>query len=229
MAALEELGNPQTKKTWLAHGATGALFGVKIGDMKGLLKKIRGEQELALELYASGNLDAMYLAGLVADGAKMSRKELEGWVRDARWSALSEYTVPWVACESPYARELALRWIDAKKEPVAAAGWNTYSGLVSTRADEELDLAEIQDLLARVERGIGAAPNRVKYCMNGFVIAVGAGVKPLLAKAKVTAKKLGTVAVDMGDTDCRVPVALATIQKIEGLGRVGMKRKTMKC
>ena len=229
MAALEKLGNAQTKKTWLAHGATGALFGVKIGDMKGIVKKIKGEQELALGLYESGNLDAMYLAGLVADGAKMSRKELEGWVRGARWQMISEYTVPWVAAESPHARELACKWIESKKEHVAAAGWNTYSGLVSLRPDPELDLEEIEALLGRVEREIGSVPERVRYCMNGFVIAVGSAVKQLLAKAKATAKKLGKVQVDMGDRECRVPDALATLQKIESMGRVGKKRKTMKC
>lgn len=65
--------------------------------------------------------------------------------------------------------------------------------------------------------------------MNGFVIAVGAAVKPLLAKAKATAKRLGVVAVDVGDTACKVPSALATIEKMESMGRVGVKRKTMKC
>jgi 3-methyladenine DNA glycosylase AlkD len=229
MAALEKLGNPQTRKTWLAHGATGELFGVKIGDMKGLLKKLKGQQELALDLYASGNLDAMYLAGLVADGAKMSRKELETWARDARWNMLSEYTVPWVACESAHARELACKWIDSRKEHVAAAGWNTYSGIVSVRPDAELDLAEIEGLLARVEREIGAAPNRVRYCMNGFVIAVGSAVKPLLSKARATAKRIGKVQVDMGDTACKVPDAVAVIAKIASMGRAGQKRKTMKC
>ena len=228
MAALEKLGNAQTKKTWLAHGATGELFGVKIGDMKGLLKKIKGNQALALELYASGNLDAMYLAGLVVDGAQMTKKELEGWVRDARWQMLSEYIVPWVTCESPHARELAMKWMESKKEPIAA-GWNTYSGLVSTRPDDELDKNEIEELLGRVEREVHSAQNRVRYCMNGFVMAVGSGMKPLLAKAKATAKKIGTVEVDMGGTACKVPDALAMIQKIEGLGRVGKKRATMKC
>lgn len=229
MAALEKLGNEQTRKTWLTHGATGDLFGVRIGDMKGLLKKIRGRQELALELYGTGNLDAMYLAGLAADGAQMSKRELEAWARDARWGMISEYTVPWVACESPLARELALKWIDAKKEHVARAGWNTYSGIVSTRADDELALEEIEGLLGRVERDIGRAPNRVRYCMNGFVIAVGASVKPLLARARAAAKKIGKVEVDMGDTECRVPDALATLKKIESMGRIGKKRKTMKC
>ena len=229
MAALEKLGNAQTKKTWLAHGATGALFGVRIGDMKVLLKKIKGRQDLALGLYESGNLDAMYLAGLVAAGAKMSKKELESWVRDARWGMISEYTVPWVAAESPHARELARKWIESKKENIASAGWNTYSAVVSVRPDPELDLEEIGALLGRVEREIGSAPNRVRYCMNGFVIAVGSAVKPLLSKAKATARKLGKVQVDMGDTECKVPDAVAVLQKNESMGRIGKKRKTMKC
>ncbi len=229
MAALEKLGNAQTKKTWTAHGASGDFFGVKIGDMKGIVKKIKGRQDLALDLYGTGNLDAMYLAGLVADGARMSKKELEGWAKAARWGMISEYTVPWVAAESPHAQELALKWMDAKDEKVAGAGWNTYSGIVSVRPDAELDLAEIEGLLKRVAKEIGKAPNRVKYCMNGFVIAVGGAVKPLLAKAKAAAKALGKVEVDMGDTACKVPPALATIEKIESMGRVGLKRKTMKC
>jgi 3-methyladenine DNA glycosylase AlkD len=229
MAELEKLGNETTKKTWLRHGATEPLFGVKIGDMKGLLKKLKGRQDLALELYATGNLDAMYFAGLLADGAQMSKKELESWAKAARWQMIAEYTVPWVAAEHPDARAIALKWMDAKQEPVACAGWNTYSGIVSMRPDSELDLAEIESLLERITKEIDGAKNRVRYCMNGFVMAVGAAVKPLLAKAKATAKKLGKVEVDFGDTACKMPVALETIEKIEKLGKVGQKRKTMKC
>ncbi|MCC6783997.1 MAG: DNA alkylation repair protein [Planctomycetes bacterium] len=229
MAALEKLGNAQTKKTWLTHGANGDFFGVKIGDMKPIVKKLKGRQDVALELYASGNLDAMYLAGLVADGAAMSKKELETWVKAARWQMISEYTVPWVTAESAHAREFATKWIDSKSESIAAAGWNTWSGIVSTRDDAELDLAEIEALLLRVQKEIGTAKNRVRYCMNGFVMAVGSAVKPLLGKAKAVAKAIGKVEVDMGGTACKVPLATEMIAKIESMGRVGKKRKTMKC
>ncbi len=229
MSALQKLGSAQTRKTWTRHGATGEFYGVKIGDMKGLLNKLKGRQDVALELYKSGNLDAMYLAGLVADGARMTRKDLDSWAKDARWSTISESTVPWVASENPEARELALSWIDSKKEHVAAAGWNTYAGIVSVRSDADLDLKEIEKLLARVEKEIGKASGRVRYCMNGFVMAVGTAVKPLLSKAKATARKIGKVEVDMGETDCRVPVALEMLEKIEAMGRIGLKRKTMKC
>ena len=37
------------------------------------------------------------------------------------------------------------------------------------------------------------------------------------------------VEVDMGETSCKVPLAQDMIAKIESMGRVGAKRKTMKC
>ena len=73
------------------------------------------------------------------------------------------------------------------------------------------------------------APNRVRYQMNSFIISVGSYVKPLLAKAKAAAKKVGPVEVDMGDTACKTPLATDYIAKIEKMGRVGNKRKTLKC
>jgi 3-methyladenine DNA glycosylase AlkD len=229
MTRLERLGNAQQRKTYARHGAEGPVFGVKIGDLKTVAKKLKGEQDLALALYDTGNLDAMYLAGLVADGSRMSKKELEGWAGGARWSMISEYTVAWVAAESPHGRELALKWMKSPKEHVACAGWNTYSGWMAIHPDAELDLKEIEGLLGRVEKEIHDAPNRVRYCMNSFVIAVGSAVKPLLAKAKATARKIGVVEVDVGDTDCKVPSAVDMLAKLESMGRIGQKRKTVKC
>ncbi|TAH37012.1 MAG: DNA alkylation repair protein [Planctomycetota bacterium] len=229
MTELERRGSEQTRKIYRNQGVQCAMYGVKIGDLKVIAKKIKGDQALALELFRTGNMDAMYLAGLVANGGKMSRKELEGWARAASSPMIAEYTVAWVASESPHARELALEWIDSSMESMACAGWNTYSALLAVRPDSELDLDEIEGLLRRVEKGIHKAPNRVRYCMNNFVIAVGGSVKPLLAKAKAVAKRIGKVEVDMGKTACEVPPAFDTIAKIESMGRVGTKRKTAKC
>ena len=108
-------------------------------------------------------------------------------------------------------------------------GWSTYAGLLSLQADEDLDLKEIEGLLGRIATEIGAVPNRVKYTMNIFVIAVGSYVKPLLQQAKAIAKQIGAVKVDMGETECKVPLATAYIEKIEKMGRVGKKRKTLRC
>ncbi len=229
MSELAKKGSAQTCKTYARHGAPAEMFGVKIGDLKAIAKQMKGQQALAYELYATGNSDAMYLAGLVADGRQMTKKQLDAWVKAAGWYLLSEYTVPWVAAESPHGRDMAIKWIDAKKPSIAACGWATYASWISVRPDDELDLPEIQGLLERIAVEIHQAPNRVRYTMNGFVIAVGAYVKPLLKQAKSTAKKIGQVNVDMGDTACQVPLAAAYIQKIERMGRIGKKRKTTKC
>ena len=231
MAELKKKGTAQTRKIYARHGmATENMFGVNISDLKVILKKLKGEQELALGLFDTGNVDAMYLAGLLADGSKMSRKELIGWAQKAvGLRMIAECTVPWVAAENENARELALEWMKSKKESVAATGWNTYSGMLATRNDSELDLAEIEALLNTVVKGIGGAQNRERYTMNNFVISVGAYVKPLLKQAKQAAKQLGNVSVDVGETACKIPVATDYLAKIEKMGRVGKKKATCKC
>jgi hypothetical protein len=134
-----------------------------------------------------------------------------------------------VAVENAHARDLAMQWIRSKKEHIASSGWCTYSGLVATRPDQALDLAEIEGLLNAVVAGIKKAPTRVAYTMNGFVIAVGSYVRPLSKQAQSTARQIGVVSVEMGDTACRVPLATASIEKVETAGRVGQKRKTIRC
>lgn len=229
LAELKKKGSEQTRKTYARHGIDVPMFGVSVADLKTIAKQIKGNQALALELYDSGNYDAMYLAGMVANGSQMSKKQLEHWAKSTTCEALCGSIVPAVVVESPHARELALKWIDSKKAPIAVIGWATYSGIVATTPDDELDLKEIEGLLDRVVAGVDKAPNKVRYMMNAFVIAVGGYVKPLLKAAKQAARDLGAVWVDMGDTACKVPLATAYIEKIESMDRVGKKRKTMKC
>jgi 3-methyladenine DNA glycosylase AlkD len=229
LTELKKRGDAQTRKTYARHGAPSGTFGVKIADLKMIAKKIKGNQSLACKLYETGNADAMYLAGIVADGSAMSKRQLESWAQGATWHMLSEYTVPGVAVESPYARDLAMKWIRSKKESIASGGWCTYAGIIATRPDEKLDLTEIEELLHHIVNHIHAAPNQVRYTMNAFVIAVGTYIQPLLKQAKAAAKNIGAVSVDMGDTACKVPLASTYIEKVETAGRVGKKRKTIKC
>ena len=229
MAELKSLGTAQTKKTLIRHGVQEPLFGVKIGDMKPIVKRARNDNALALALYDTGNYDAMYLAGLVADPKAMTKANIQKWAKTATSEALCNFTVPWVAAESPYGWELAAEWIESPKEAVAVAGWAVYSGLVALVPDDELDLKLLEKLIVRVKAKIKTAPNRVKYCMNTFIISVGGYVAPLTAKAKAAAKAIGKVEVDMGDTECKVPDAIPYIEKMEARGTPGTKRKTVRC
>jgi hypothetical protein len=229
MRELEKLGDAQTRKTFLRHGCNAPSFGVKVADLKVLVKKIGKDTKVAKELYKTGNADAQYLAGLIANGAMLRRSELQQWARTASWHMVSEYTVPWVASEHPDGWEMALAWIDSPEESVASSGWSTLAGMVAVRPDAELDLDGMKKLLVRVTEEIHGAPNRVRSTMNGFVIAVGSSCLPLARQAMSAAKAIGDVSVDVGDSACKVPLASEYIEKAIARSGPGRKRKTLRC
>jgi 3-methyladenine DNA glycosylase AlkD len=231
LSTLKAKGKESTRKIYSRHGMPAdRVYGVSVADLKLIAKTIKGQQALALDLYATGIMDAMYLAGMVADGAQMTRKQLNEWADGAaEMQMIAEYTVPWVAVENDLGRELAIEWMQSKKERVAAAGWCTYSGLVTVKPDAALDLKEMEGLLKTIVEKIHTAPNRVRQTMNNFVIAVGAYVLPLNKQARAAANKIGVVTVDMGETACKVPLAADSIRKAEAAGKLGKKKKTIRC
>lgn len=229
MKQLEEYGDVNTKKTLMNHGAREPLFGVKVADLKKILKKTKKNHELSLELYKTGNSDAMYLAGLMADEKRITKEQLEEWIDKAYWSYLSEYAVPWVASETEFGFQLGLNWIESKEDRIASAGWSTLSSYAGVNDDEKLDIEAYGKLLDRVALEIHGAKNRAKYTMNVFVISVGSFIRELNDKAIETAEKIGTVTVDMGGTACKVPFAKDYLKKVAEMGKVGKKRKSARC
>lgn len=229
MEKLAEMGTEQTKKTFLRHGAREPLFGVKVGDLKKLLKYIKKDQELVLALYNTGNYDAMYLAGLCVNPKLMNKATLQDWAEKAYCHVLAEYTVAGAAAESNFALELAREWIEAEEETIAACGWSTYANYISIINDDDLNLDEIRGLLNRVENTIHSERNRVRYVMNLFVICAGSFIKPVHGDAMRVASTIGKVHVNVGNTACKVPVATDYIKKVEQKGKIGVKKKTCIC
>jgi 3-methyladenine DNA glycosylase AlkD len=229
LAEIKPLGSDSYKRVIFKHGVREPCFGVKISDLQKIVKRIKKDYQLALDLYDTGNYDAMYLAGLIADDARMTKKDLKHWVSKAYCRGLSSATVPWVAAGSPHGWELALEWIDSDVPLTAVAGWATLGSLVSIKDDAELDLATLKRLLQRVQKSIHEAPDLVRYQMNSFVIAVGCYVASLTDAAIKTAEKIGPVVADLGDNSCQVPSAPDYIRKLQDRGTIGKKRKSAKC
>ncbi len=226
---LRPLGSDGYKRVLRNHGIPEPFFGVKIEELKKYQKRIKKDYQLALDLYDTGNYDAMYLAGLIADDANMTREDLQGWLDKSNCDAIRVITLAWVAAGSPHAWELALEWIESQDEGAAAAGWSTLSSLVSIKNDSDLDLDALKALLQRIGDTIHEQPNRVRYYMNGVVIALGCYVAPLTEMAVQAGIKIGAVTVDMGNTACKVPFAPDYIEKVRQRGSIGKKRKTAKC
>ncbi|MDO9512934.1 MAG: DNA alkylation repair protein [Bacteroidales bacterium] len=228
MTLLESYGNEQTKRIFKNHGAQEPIFGVKLGDLKILLKKTKKDHELALKLFETGNSDAMYQACLMADEKKVSMVELDAWANTSNWFMISEYGIAGLTAESSHAYVLAMKWIESEKELVASVGWSTLSGIISISGNEIVSEKEIEGLIQRIENTIHSSPNRVRYAMNAFVISVGSYIDNLSAITIEAALRIGKVDVKMGSTSCKVPFAPQYIEKTRSKGDIKF-RKTARC
>ncbi len=226
---LELLGSERTKKVYMQQGAREPLFGVATGAMKPIVRKIKINQALAEELYATGNYDAMYLAGMIADPKAMTEADFDRWMQSAYFYMISDFIVAVTLAETDFAQAVSNRWIATGKELYVSAGYSCYCWLLGNRRDEEFDREKLDIMLETVEKTIHSSPGRTKYAMNNFVSTVGVSYIPLHEKAVSVANTIGTVEVFRGKTKCSVPVAASEIQKAVDKGRLGFKRKNVRC
>lgn len=229
MEFLESKGSEQIRKIYTNHGASSNMFGVKVGDMKVVQKKVKINHSLAMELYATNNSDAQYLAGLIANPGKFTEADFNSWAENATWYMVSEYALAWNLAESPLCMEICKKWIDSDNPRFQEAGWAALSSHVGITPDDILDLDYFETLIDRIVKKIHTAPNRVRYTMNGFLIALGGSVASLTEKCIDAGRKIGKVEVYMGNTSCQVPVIEPYLRNMEARGRIGKRKKSAKC
>lgn len=229
MQELEALGKERTKKIYMSNGAHEPLFGVATGAMKPMAKKIKINQPLAEELYATGNYDAMYFAGIIADPKAMTASDFNRWMDDAYFYMLSDYVVAVTLSESDIAQEVADQWIASGDELRMSAGWSCYCWLLGNRKDNAFSESKISNMLDMVKNTIHESPERTKSSMNNFIYTVGISYLPGHEKAVETAKEVGIVEVKRENKKSSFLNALENIQKEIDRGRLGFKRKYVRC
>jgi len=229
MQELEALGKERTKKIYISNGAHEPLFGVATGAMKPIAKKIKINQPLAEELYATGNYDAMYFAGIIADPKAMAESDFDRWMDTAYFYMLSDYVVAVTLSESDIAQDVADKWMASGEELRMSGGWSCYCWLLGNRKDQEFSECKISEMLDRVKNTIHDSPERTKSAMNNFLYTVGISYLPLHEKAVETAKEIGIVEVKRDTKKSSFLNAYESIQKEIDRGKLGFKRKYVRC
>lgn len=230
MQELEALGKERLKKMYMSNGAREPLFGVATGEMKPLFRKIKINQPLAEQLYATGNYDAMYFAGIIADPKAMTAADFDRWIDSAYFYMLSDFVVAVTLAEAPIAQDVADAWIASDDELKRSAGWNCYCWLIGNRPDGEFSKQRLEGLLKLAAESIREAPERAKYAMNQFIYTVGISYLPLHDKAMETALALGPVEVVAASKGkSKYLNAADTIRKAVDKSQLGFKRKHVRC
>lgn len=229
MQELEGLGKERLKKMYVSNGAHEPLFGVATGEMKPIAKKIKINQSLAEQLYATGNYDAMYFAGIIADPKAMTEEDFDRWLDTAYFYMLSDYVVAVTLSEADIAQEVADKWIASGEELRMSAGWSCYCWLLGSRSDSEFSKEKIATMLEIVETTIHDSPERAKSAMNNFIYTVAVSYMPLHDMAVETAKAIGPVELNQGKKKSKILLASENIQKAVDRGGLGFKRKYVRC
>ncbi|MCM2979950.1 DNA alkylation repair protein [Niallia circulans] len=229
MQELEALGKERTKKIYMGNGAQEPVFGVATGAMKPLSRMIKKDQALAEELYATGNYDAMYFAGIICDPKSMTEEDFERWIDAAYFYMVSDFIVAVSLAETDFAQAVADKWIESGEEFRMSAGWSCYCWLLGNRKDEEFSETKLASMLNQVENTIHQAPDIVKSSMNNFIATVAISYVSLHEMAVETARAVGSVEIKKGKKKSTTSIVSDRIQKELDRGMLGFKRKYVRC
>ncbi len=211
MAALEAAGTAQARKTYTRHGATGPMFGTSFATLKGLMKRIDVDHELALALWETGNFDARNLAMKIVDSTRMGPDDLDRWAREASTALGCGGYAAALPSEGPLGTLKAREWLASADPALRGAAWSLVGQLAFR--DEATPDAFFAALLDQIAGTIHTAPNDERAGMNRAVITIGCRNADMRALALAAAKRIGAVDVDHGDTACETPDAQAAIEK----------------
>jgi 3-methyladenine DNA glycosylase AlkD len=184
---LKSLGDESVRKQNAKWGAGDNQFGVQRGDLRKLANKIKTNHELALSLWKTGNIDAQFLATLLMKASQLSADELDRMVRSITFAWVAEWLHSYVVKEHADKETLRQKWMADGDRWAARAGWQLTAGRVA-KSPEGLDL---EALLDRIEKEMGAAAPEVQWTMNMCLAHIGIHVPKLRKRAIAIGEKLG--------------------------------------
>lgn len=166
MAELAKLEDPRAREVNERHGDD---HGVNLSKLRAIAKRLKTQQDLARELWATGDTAARLLALLVCRPKAFGRAELDAMLREARAAKVQDWLVNYVVKKGPHAEDLRVAWLADPDAVVAAAGWALTSERVA-KAPEGLDLPGLLDV---IEAEMKDAPDRLQWAMNTCLAQIG--------------------------------------------------------
>ncbi|RFU21576.1 DNA alkylation repair protein [Geodermatophilus marinus] len=166
MAELAALEDPRIREVNERHGDD---HGVNLGALRALAKRLKTQQDLARDLWATGESAARLLAILICRPKAFEREELDAMLRQARTPKVHDWLVSYVVARSPHAEELRRAWSADPDPVVASAGW----ALTTARVARKPDGLDLPGLLDVIEAEMKGAPDRLQWAMNHCLAQIG--------------------------------------------------------
>jgi 3-methyladenine DNA glycosylase AlkD len=205
---LQAIGSAKVRAQNAKSGAGDNQFGVSLGDIRALAKKIRTDHPLALCLWETGNVDAQFLATLLMEPKKLSAKELDRMVRSLSFVRVADWLNAYVVRQHPDKEALRQKWMAAADRWAARAGWD----LTAERVAKSPDGIDLPALLARIESEMASAAPEVQWTMNNTLAAIGIHFPEHRKRAIAIGEKVGIYRDYPVSKGCTSPFAPIWIQ-----------------
>ncbi|MFH8377981.1 DNA alkylation repair protein [Streptomyces cyaneofuscatus] len=207
MAELAGLDDPKMRAVNERHGDD---HGVHLGKMRALAKRLKTQQDLARELWATDDTAARLLAILISRPKAYGRDELDTMLREARAPKAHDWLVNYVVKKSPHAEELRLAWTEDPDPVVASAGW----ALTTERVAKKPGGLDLDGLLDTVEAEMKDAPDRLQWAMNHCLAQIGIEHPEHRARAVAIGERLEVLKDYPTPPNCTSPFAPAWIAEM---------------
>lgn len=204
LAALED---PKVRAVNEKHGDD---HGVNLGKLRAIAKRLKTQQELSLELWATGDTAARLLALLVCRPKDFTAAELDTMVREAPVPKVNDWLVNYVVKKGAHAEDLRQKWFSDADPVVAASGWALTSERI-TKKPEGLDLPGLLDI---IEVQMKEAPERLQWAMNNALAQIGIENPELRARALAIGERLEVLKDYPTPPNCTSPFAPIWINEI---------------
>ena len=207
MAELAALEDPKAREVNERHGDD---HGVNLGKLRVIAKRLKTQQELALELWDTGDTAARLLAILICRPKAFGREELDAMLRQARIPKVNDWLVNYVVKKNQHAEELRLAWFADSDPVVASAGW----ALTTERVAKKPEGLELSGLLDVIEAEMKDAPDRLQWAMNHCLAQIGIENVKLRARAINIGERLEVLKDYPTPPNCTSPFAPIWINEI---------------
>jgi 3-methyladenine DNA glycosylase AlkD len=204
LAALED---PRMREVNMRRGDD---HGVNLSKLRAVAKRLKTQQQLACELWQTGDTAARLLALLVCRPKDFARDELDAMLREARAPKVQDWLVNYVVKKHPQVEELRQVWFADADPIVASAGW----ALTADRAAKKPEGLDLSGLLDIIEADMKDAPDRLQWEMNHTLAQIGISHPELRARALAIGERLEVLKDYPTPPNCTSPFAPIWIREI---------------
>lgn len=207
---LDELEALEDSKVRAVNEKHGDDHGVNLTKLRAVAKKLKTNQDLALELWATDNTAARLVALLICKPKLFSADDLDTMVREARSPKVHDWLVNYVVKKSAHSEELRGRWMQDKDPVVESAGW----ALTSERVNKDPEGLDLDGLLDTIESRMKDAPERLQWGMNNTLAYIGIEFPELRERAVGIGERLEVLKDYPTPPNCTSPFAPIWIAEI---------------